>query len=55
MTQTILVLIILTVGSLVYTGLRPGKQTPARAGELLGPKMYGALLALTLILVLIWR
>ena len=55
MTQTILVLIILTIGSLVYTGLRPGKHTRARPGELLQPKIYGALLVLTMILVLIWR
>lgn len=59
MVQTVLVLIILTIVGLWYTGRAapagPGKQTPARAGELLRPKVYGALLALTLILVLLWK
>ena len=46
----------LVVGGLgLYTGLLPGKRTPARPGELLQPKIYGALLVLTMILVLIWR
>ena len=63
MVQTVLVLVILTIGGLWYTGrVMPaghlpgtGKQAARRAGELLQPKVYGALLVLTLILVLLWK
>jgi hypothetical protein len=53
--QTVLVLIVLTLGSLWYSGRRTPRQ-PTRAGEaLLTPRLYGAILLLTLILVLLWR
>ena len=55
MTQMILVLIIPTIGYLLYTGPRPGKHTLAVAGDLLGPKIHGALLILIMILVFIGR
>ena len=56
MMETVLVLVILTIGSLWYAGRRAAEKRPLRrAGELLPPRVYGALLVLTMILVLLWR